>query len=101
MNWLKQIISRRRLHSDLSEEIRAHLEEKIDELMEAGMTRAEAAARARKEFGNVTAIEESGREVWQWPSIENLLADIRFGARLLRKSPEFTASTRREPSATG
>jgi putative ABC transport system permease protein len=90
MNWLKQIISRRRLHSDLSEEIRAHLEEKTDELMEAGMSREEAAARARKEFGNVTAIEESGREVWQWPSIENLLADIRFGVRLLRKSPAFT-----------
>src|SRR5215469_3768758 len=58
--------------------------------MEAGMTREEAAARARKEFGNVTAIEESGREVWQRPSIENPLADIRFGARLLGKSPAFT-----------
>jgi hypothetical protein len=38
MNWFKQLFSRRRLYDDLSEEIQAHLEEKIEELVAGGMT---------------------------------------------------------------
>ncbi len=91
MSWIKQLLSRRRLYGDLSEEIRAHLEEKIEELVEVGMSRKEATAAARRQFGNVSVTEEEGREVWQWPSLESFVADVRFGARTLRKSPIFTA----------
>src|ERR1700716_2132976 len=91
MSWLKRLFSRRRLYDDLSEEIREHLEEKIEELVAAGMTRREATYAARREFGNVTQIEEHSREVWQWPSIESFLADLRYGLRVLRKNPGFTA----------
>jgi len=91
MNWFKQLFSRRRLYNDLSEEIQVYLEEKIEELVATGMPRKEAAAAARREFGNVTLIEEDGRNVWQWPSIGNFLMDIRYGARTLRKNPGFTA----------
>jgi predicted permease len=90
MSWLKQLLSRGRLYRDLSEEIRDHLDEKIEELVASGMSRSEAAAAARREFGNVTLTEETGREVWQWPSVESFLVDIRFGARTLRKCPVFT-----------
>jgi len=92
MNWLKQIFSRRRLCNDLSEEIRSHLDEKIDELVAAGMSRKEATAAARREFGNLTLTEQDSRAVWRWPSIEDLVSDVRFGARMLRKSPGFTAA---------
>ena len=91
MTWLKQLFSRRRLFSDLSEEIQAHLEEKIDEFVASGMPRKEATAAARREFGNLTLTEENSRQVWRWPSIENFFIDVRFGARTLRKSPGFTA----------
>lgn len=91
MSWLKQLFSRGRLYGDLSEEIEQHLEEKIEELVAGGLSRSEAAATARREFGNVTLTEERSREVWQWPSLESLVADVRFGARTLRKSPAFTA----------
>src|SRR5215470_8652246 len=91
MNWLKHVFSRRKLYSELSEEIREHLEEKIDELVESGISREKAAYAARREFGNVTLIEESGREVWSWEPVEDFLIDVRFGARMLRKNPGFTA----------
>jgi uncharacterized protein YoaH (UPF0181 family) len=87
MMWLKQLFSRRRLYGDLSEEIQEHLEEKIEELVAGGMSRKEAAAAARREFGNVRLTEEDSRAVWRWTAIEDFFMDVRFGARMLRKNP--------------
>src|SRR5437667_12877929 len=86
MNWLKQLVSRRRLYGDLSEEIREHLEEKVEGLVRNGMSRKDAEAAARRESGNVTLMEENARDVWRWPSIETLLHDLRYGLRMLRNS---------------
>ena len=90
MNWIKQLFSRRRLYGELSAEIQEHLAEKVDELVASGMSREEATFAARREFGNVLLIEERSREVWQWPSLENFFMDVRYGARMLRRSPGFT-----------
>jgi predicted permease len=89
MKWLRQLLSRRRLYNDLSEEIREHLEEKVEELVAGGMSREEAMHFARREFGNVGLIEEDCRDVWAWPSLEDILFDIRYGVRALRNSPVF------------
>jgi predicted permease len=91
MMWLKRLFSRRRLYGDLSEEIREHLEEKTEELVADGMPRKEAAAAARRAFGNVTLTEEDSRGVWRWPSVEEFLANVRYGLRALRHTPMFTA----------
>src|SRR6267142_402383 len=91
MSWLKQLFARRRLYEDLSEEIREHIDEKTEELVGGGMSRKEARAAARRAFGNVTLTEEDSRNVWRWPSLEELLADVRYGLRALRHNPMFTA----------
>jgi predicted permease len=90
MRWLKQLFARGRQYDELSESIREHIDEKIADLMDDGMTQAEAERAARREFGNIALIEERGREVWQWPTLESLGADIRYAARQMRKSPAFT-----------
>ena len=90
MNWLKQLFARRRMYRELSEEIQAHLDEKVEELVADGMPREEAMQSARREFGNVGLIEENSREVWTWPSVEEFFFDIRYGLRALRRNPVFT-----------
>src|SRR5438552_12474607 len=90
MKWLKQWFLRRRIYGDLSEEITEHHRENIEELVASGMPRKEAVAAARREFGNVTLIEEDSRTVWRWPSVEDFFMDLRFGLRMLAKSPIFT-----------
>jgi putative ABC transport system permease protein len=91
MNWLRQLFSRRRIYRELSEEIQAHLDEKTEELVAEGMSREEAILSARREFGNVGLIEENSREVWAWPSVEDIFFDVRYGLRALSRSPVFTA----------
>jgi hypothetical protein len=91
MTWLKRIFSRRRLYDELSDEIGGHLDEKVEELVASGMPRTEAAAAARREFGNVTLLEEDARGVWRWPSVEDFAQDMRYALRLLGKAPGFTA----------
>src|SRR5262245_45648804 len=90
MGWLKQIFSRRRRYDEIAESIREHLEEKIEDLMGDGLSREEANLKAQREFGNVTLIEERSREVWQWPMLETLFQDLRFGARMFAHVIEET-----------
>jgi predicted permease len=92
MRSIRRILTRRRRYDDLSASIEEHLAEKIDELVETGMPRPEAEHMARKAFGNVALIRERSREVWQWPTIESIWADVRFTLRQLIKSPGFTVT---------
>jgi predicted permease len=92
MQWLARLFSRGRRYDDLSTSIHEHLEERTEELMEEGMPRNEAERAARREFGNVTLVEERSREVWQWERLESIAADVRFAFRRLKRSPVFTAT---------
>jgi predicted permease len=88
MSWF----GRRKRYEDLEISIEEHIGEKIDELVASGMAREDAERRARRDFGNRTAITERAREAWQWPTIESLWADTRFALRQLVKSPGFAAT---------
>ena len=56
------------------------------------MSRENAEQTARRQFGNVTLMEERSREVWQWPRWESFLADLKFAVRQLLRNPGFTVT---------
>ena len=91
MSWLRRLLLRRRTYDDLREEMRAHLDERAEELIARGMSPDDARLAARRAFGNVTCIEESGREPWEWPMIDSFLLDIRYAMRRLGSAPGVSA----------
>jgi predicted permease len=92
MNWLPDIFRRRKIYSDLAEEMRLHVEERTEQLMSEGMSQEEAEQTARRAFGNTTLLEERSREIWQMPLVESLGSDLKLVFRRLRKSPGFAAT---------
>jgi len=89
MRWLIQLFTRHRRYEELSESMREHLDEKVANLIDGGLTREQAERAARFEFGHVATMEERSREVWRWPRLESILSDLYFALRQLRKSPGF------------
>jgi predicted permease len=93
MNWFQRIFGRRELYDDVAEEMNEHLREKTEQLMRLeDLSREQAEQRARRAFGNPTVIEEKSKEVWQWPALESLWADMKFALRQMRKSPAFSVT---------
>ena len=78
-------------NQELLEEMQAHLSLAEREAAESGKTPKQAQAAARREFGNVSLAAEVTRDAWGRRWLEDLLADLRFGLRVLRKNPIFTA----------
>src|SRR5690348_12505438 len=77
---------------ELDEELHAGLELEIAERMRDGLSRAEAEQQARQAFGNLALVKEVTREMWGWRSLERLGQDLRYAARMLRRSPGFAAA---------
>jgi hypothetical protein len=88
---VKSLFRRRRMGHEMAEELEFHQAMLRQRLLRQGIPAEEADLAARRAFGNGARWHERLCELWQFQTLENFLRDVSFSARLLRKSPGFTA----------
>ena len=86
---LQTLVRRPQVARQLDDEIQFHLEQQITENVAAGMSREEARHAALRTFGNPTVLKEETRETWGWMWLQQIIRDLRYTVRTLRRAPEF------------
>jgi len=80
-----------RLVAELKREIQTHLELEAEERVADGMSEVDAQYAARRSFGNLTRTQEDVRAVWTRRLVDEIVQDVRYALRTLRKAPVFRA----------
>lgn len=85
------VVRAARIERDVDEEIEAHISMRTELLVARGSTPESARREALRSFGNRTLAKENARGQELLPAVESILQDVRYGVRVLRRSPGFTA----------
>jgi len=91
LSRLRALFRRQKFEDDLTDEIQAHLEMQIADNLRQGMTPEEARYLALRKFGGVEQVKETYRDRRTLPWAETFFRDVRYGLRMLRRSPGMTA----------
>ena len=89
MRWWQRWKGTAKRDADLERELLSDLELEEEEQRELGLSAGEAHYAAQRAFGNITLIREQTRVAWTWGWLEQLVRDVKYGARTLLRSPEF------------
>ena len=92
MNWFQRLTRAGHMEKQLDAELRFHFESQVANKIDAGLTEAEARRSTRLEFGGLDQIKEDCRESRGTLWLVSILQDLRFGARILARSPKFSVT---------
>ena len=91
LSRLRGLFTKQKLEHELSDEIQSHIEMQIDDLVRQGMSLEEARYLALRKFGGVDQVKQTYRDGRTLTFVETFFRDLRYGLRMLRRSPGMTA----------
>ncbi len=89
---IRALVRRRTVERELADELRFHLERETEKHIASGLTPADAARRARLDFGGMAQITEDCRDARGIALVDTVVQDVRYGIRTMRRTPMFSGT---------